>query len=293
MYQHEVTTEKNGTFLLQEFSDWREFIELAEDGPCTMREYDRASRAITMSPSWDMNLGFNGAIELAKTGWTDRASQAERIADPLVEKITSRIERSDWYTDMSGDCLDIGRYCGGLPDCWQAVKHTVIEGKGNKIISIVINPCVSASIESETIAARGVATVALIYLLELAGYRCDVRLRICDGRGSPNQVITDIPLKEPDDTVSLPFLLYAIAHPATFRRLWFSIGEQLPADLRQVLHIPGGYGKVIDAPPELQGDIYLAGYDSGESYNVDWTNSDAVFAWLVAQLRKSGVELKD
>lgn len=285
------TTPRN-TYI-EHYTNWSDFVDRAVNGCSEMSENSRSSRSNRES-RWDLGLGWKGACKLATTGWVEKANAAERIAEPIVEKLTSRIQRAEYYNDVTGDSIDVARFISGYPDCMQAVRYTTVEGSGNKIIHIVYNSAASGGISADSLFNRGVAVVALIHLLELAGYRCQVDIVISVGeRGdqSWNSLIF-VPIKSADDTVSLPFLMYALAHPAAFRRLWFSIAEQFPRQVRNGISIPGTYGYPMDVPADMRGDIYLDSALAGGKYPCEWSDANSVFEWLMSQLREFNVQLK-
>ena len=144
--------------------------------------------------------------------------------------------------------------------------------------------------------AKGATVAALVMLLELGGVRCEVDLVQAvmpsrgPGRGKFIHHQTVVRLKEAHHALDVGRLVFALAHPSTLRRFFFSIQEQLPAEELSAAGVTsGGYGTPADVSPEHRGDVYIGHSMLGEP---QWGNEQAAMKWIIAELKRQGVTIK-
>ncbi|HEY6009044.1 MAG TPA: hypothetical protein VIU40_12035, partial [Geobacteraceae bacterium] len=184
--------------------------------------------------------------------------------------------------------VDVSRYLEGEPECWYDYDEEIVEGFSRNILRVVYNCSASAGIAPRTLMAKGAAVAALVALMEYSGRGVQLDIADCFVGGATTEFYVTV--KRADEDLDVLTIAYAIAHPATARRLMFSVAEQLPSDIRKKLGITpeGSYGY----PGEVhdQGDVYIGGSVTGD---VRWKDELSAMKWVIRTLKEQGIALKD
>lgn len=278
----------------EEFATWGEFLEAAEK--VSRQAYWNSARSGGPSHSWDSMAGFTGALALARNGWAKGEEMVQRMSTALFDKVASHIEREYPVYDVEGTGLDVARYLEGEPECWLRMEYRESEGPGHKRVRVVLNGSVSAAVRAETIQGKGAAVVALVQLLEYAGHSVEliwvnaiVRDYKSDTIDSPahSSGVTVVKLKAAEQPVDVARVAFALAHPAMFRRLGFSVMEHWPYALQ--VQLGGSRGHCSEAPAEYRNDsVYIP---AAIYQDVQWSNAKAAEGWVVTKLREQGLTL--
>lgn len=272
--------------LTQRFS-WGEYLDhvavKSETG-----DQDLHSRSNSASSYWDLGAGFEGAMKLALHGWPEGAATVQKVSAKLFDRISSQVEREYPVYDTEGQGIDVSRFLDGEPECWQRMETRITEGQGRRIYRLVFNMTASCGVDASVMLAKGAAVVALCELLEFSGHGVEINAVLANF----SCVEQHVRIKDSDQPLDLPRVAFAIAHPAMFRRLGFSMLELLDGATRSKLGVTshGGYGRVAEAQKSEQGDIYIGGSVYGER---QWTSMEASAQWVVDQLKKQGIHLDE
>lgn len=240
---------------------------------------------------WDLRSGFAGAIKLAEEGWPEAEEMVSRLSSALFDQVSSRIERDYPMYDVEGDySVDMARYLQGIPECVMYLQRTPVDGPERKMIRVVVNGFVSCGVSAEIYKARGAAIVALVNLLEFAGHGVELDVVFPMGcSDGPRQVRTWVRVKNADQPVDIGRCAFALAHPSMFRRLQFSVMEQLPPEhARFVGALGGGYSTPLDVYGSDRGDLYIS---RTGLYDASWSSPAAAEKWVLDQLQAQGVTL--
>ena len=187
------------------FDSWQAFVEHANyDMEKESSQYNKTGRA-GRSPDYSFAKvhSFEECLKLANAGWREGVRKAESISSQIERRLVSKIEREDMSYDLTGEVLDIGRYCAGEPEHWGVWNQTVVDGPGNKLIDIVVNGAASASVGTDVLIGRGATIAALVNLMELAGYRAKATLVFGISGGNDTQSTIKISLKDHDESLDL------------------------------------------------------------------------------------------
>jgi hypothetical protein len=174
---------------------------------------------------------YNEADELLVHGWAEGAAKIAKIrqtCDPLVARAKSTV--SNVAYDVVGQWLDIGKFCGGEPECWGGMVER--EGTSARCIRIEANTSASCSVKSDLFFARGAAVCVLADIIESIGLRCEIWATSCSNDrprelrspakpGETCQYATL--LKRAADPLDMDSLAVALAHPSFFRRIGFNL----------------------------------------------------------------------
>jgi len=223
---------------------------------------------------------FSDAVRLAWQGWPEGREHLRPIRDALLHKIAPAIIVDDVAWGTEGLDYDIGRVMSGEPECW--LQPAPRRRPDPRTVAIINNLSVSHDIDPAIMIARGAALVALIELLEFANVRCDVSIAMSSTRFSALARVK--PAAQPLDVGRM---IFALAHPACFRRLGFGLKEQRP----DVLQLIGkNYGRPMPFTRAPAGAMVVQHGMSGDPH---WQDTEAVRRWVRTQLAAQGVLFRD
>lgn len=206
------------------FNSFEEFVQQAKKrgAGCEKSSHYKGKRGFFGTDS------FEEAVDLASRGWAEGAENALAIRarfSGLVSKATATTTCYEW--DVTGEFLDVATYLSGEPECWGYSSQSNAT-QGDKVVKLVINRSISASVSQESIIRRGAAVLAAVDVLEASGKRVEVW--IASGVSfKPRQVAgleCRVLVKSASQPLDSDRLAFAIINPATPRRLVFSIEEQ-------------------------------------------------------------------
>jgi len=280
---------ENGKEYRLEFADWFSFVRQAEIGKSDIPDNLRSSRDKSHD-SW-AGGSFDESLRLAKMGWSEGA----KAINAKLDIIRTHIPAKRMLTEMDNrevgpGTVDLNRYKEGHPQpyvIWKQIEDILAEGE--KIVRIIYNGASSSGVSTDAIFTKGAMTIALIDLLERSGKR--VELVIADrsnghSYGEQRDMSTYTYVKRANDIMDIDRLAFAMCHGGCFRRLGFSIFEQMPANVRRSCGVPsGGYGRPTDIVEE--GSIIIKAsslYDNSfsEQHQIDW---------IKEQLKLQGIEI--
>jgi hypothetical protein len=270
-------TAYGNTAILNEYSNITDFVNVAEKSPS-----DEGAKGIGKSEDWDFSLGFDGAVNLSRSGWPEGCDQIAEISKKLFDVIKPQTHQQDVEFDYSGSFVDVGRYCDGEPECF---GNFIEPENPTKVIRIEIAGAISHSVTAETARNRGAAVVALIDLLESQGYRCELVVVISVKQSEvPKGHTTAITIKNPDQPIDIDALAFSIAHPAFLRRLWFGVAEQEPAKIisRYGFNRGGSYGQPLNVQSDLV-DIYIP---TADHRTTEFENNESSIEWIKNVIKK-------
>ena len=281
--------QKNNMAFVESFASWGEFLD-AVDRPTDMNPRERASRENEEDKRWDLNAGFEGAKKLARNGWLEGSKDVIRSAVKFAEDLIGRIqlERWNYEVEASGN-LDVARFLDGEPEAWLRITERETETKS---ATIVLNIGASGDVDAEVMKTRGVMAANIAVALEAAGVKTRIILAKVTMNHGSRRTEFYITLKEFGELLDIDSLIFALAHPATLRRLFFSYEETWEAKLRQEFGIGGGmfggYGHSEES--YYQGDIY---FDKVRGYE-EWAHSPKEMEKFIRKnLEKFGVHFTD
>lgn len=205
----------------------------------TPRKWRQASSAGTgYGNGWDLNLGWEGALRLAREGWTQGALNLNNRPEGLPPPVNHHY---DLKYDVGGQLPDVPRFLSGDP------AHMITRGKriGNPpVVHLCINMWILAMISAQEQANYGTAMVALIDKIESTGRRVELDVTFI-GRSGGQTVVLGWKVKQASEHCDLAAVAFAIAHPASFRRFGFAMVERSPSHWNW-----GGYGRNSYLTPE-------------------------------------------
>ena len=239
----------------------------------------------TNRPAWSGTDSFGDAMKLAREGWEKGRKEAEKKRAAFAALLGNKVRRPVLAHAVAGFSPDVGAYLAGEPEC-MFTRETIETEAHGKIVRLVVNGALSASVSESTLLTRGAFVCALAEALECAGYSVEIEVLSVwqDHAGSAKHFLS-FPLKRSDEMLEVDRLAFVSGHVSFARRLLFSAMEQ-DADLIRsgALHY---YGMPTEAPKARQGDVYFGRMFTGEM------ESAALVGWVKKQLAPLGIEFSE
>jgi hypothetical protein len=274
------------------FESIAEVMEVAQDEEgkftdvaCPMESRD--SRTNKARHDWDYEVGFNGAIELLKSGWPEGTIRVRKLVSGVQAQVRQSVMTVNQVTlghSVAGIAPDVGRFVAGEPESMLMLENVEVD---RSIVKVVVNITSSGGVPAEALERRGAIATALVYLLESQGKTVAVDAVNCvEHVTTKKRLRTRFVLKRPEYPLDLDRLTFMLAHPAMLRRVWFAVVESALTKRERKVHNLGdggfGYGIPIDIKDE-DADVYI-----GRQF----VREDHVKV-LKGYLRKCGVEMRD
>lgn len=234
-------------------ADVQSFLEL------TPRKWSsNSSSSNTAEHSWDLGVGYRGALELTKTGWL---AGAQDLSSRLSTFMPPRDKDDSWRYDVAGELPDIGRYLAGDPAHMRRHGHP----KGHRpIISIAINIRTTWSIKATQMANFGAAMCAIIDMIEHTGRRVEL-VATCLGNSNQTRLSCGWTVKKAEDPLDLAAVAFSLAHPAAFRRIGFAMFERSILRNDSLYTLPLTTFKEFDLIDPLPGTYCIDGLNNHQT----------------------------
>lgn len=209
--------------------DLPDAIDFVDKTPVLWSEQD--SVHAKAEPNWDMSVGWQGALKLARDGWERGMSNLCYDSATVAQAATLKTK----VMSFAGEYPDVARFCAGEP--MHMAQHKRVT---KPVINLIVNVCCSGSIKAASFAAYGAAVAALVDQLENEGHRVELDVVAVNGHRGRGRSVVGWKVKRAGDALDLNAVAFSIAHPAAFRRIIFAMWERLPSRLHTY-----GYGNVM------------------------------------------------
>lgn len=227
--------------IIQDFASWSDFVACVRDVPQAWAGRGDSRKAgnetFNGTPTWDK------AIQMAlRTGWPEGRKLLRDLSALVIPRPS--IEQS-WDFDVAGSHPLVPMYCAGDPACF--ITDLNAEHRAARpIVRIDLHRNVRWNITTETIITRGAAMLSFAHTLEQLGYSTELRIvqaaSAFDGTWTHR---ANIVFKKAGEVLDLDRAMFAIAHPAAYRRLIFALYEQHAELENDFTH---GYGRPLSEP---------------------------------------------
>jgi hypothetical protein len=285
----ELPTPAKKTARVDRVESWGEFVTLAT-GPRITSEPNpnysaMASRNCEQSQAWDYCAGWQGAVDLAGRGWPEGLARVEAIRANISAVVARELTRPAWAFDVAGAVPDVARYLAGEPE---NMLTPCEETAPARIVRLVVNLTASCNITADAMYQRGAAALALVDAIESTGARVEIAAADCiRSRSTDNMRALVVTLKRAEDHAEPDRLAFALAHPATPRRLVLAFAENTYTDdARREFGIGSYYGIPSDLPDAERGDIYLP---AAKGWEPHFATPETAAAWIMDTLRAQGI----
>lgn len=277
------------------FRSWDEWLDKVEN---TESAEGSCNHAVSNRPnvSWDYEAGWEGSVKLARDGFIEPLERVEKLATHVESKIDLTLFQTEFQAtyDVAGSEVDVDVYLAGTPECM--IESTPLRvSKHGRAVRLLVPITCSACVSAEEFERRGAAVVALADLLARAQHPLEVWVAIpintsTRGYGAGKGGFPDwcdlIRVQSADEPLDVGRLLFAVAHPAAFRRHGFRSMEQSPGFQGKYGKFGSGYGNVAecnaeDLPDQAENTFTLPVLD----YRSDWSEAGAT-KWITGILDK-------
>ena len=198
--------------------------------------------------SWDLGLGYEGAVELAigKARW-DEGERAMVKGAAVASGLRKAAQAPQFTYDVAGFLPNVPTMLSGEPEYMLTVDPLQADQTSHTpVVSIALSGF-SCSCTGPAMVNRGVAFLSLVDALEGAGTRCEVWFASSIDNGERAMADLRVCIKQAGDHWQPRTAAAALAHPAMFRRLWFAAMERFP-QVNQATN--SGYGRCRLQHPE-------------------------------------------
>lgn len=266
--------------MIREFESWGDYLTFCAS-PVQWQEGYAASRETgAHREEWSGTPDYQTAWDLARYGWPEGRKLIDALTSQVEHLTADLVSRPTVAFDVTGDCVDVGRFLSGEPECMMHFETEEIKGAG-KVVRVRIDLSASAAVTAEEMMKRGAVALALVDCLENAGRSCEIVFTACSHGG--NSVIENIVMMKPAGApVEMDSLAFAIAHPSSFRRIVFSAWEHESEGLRRNCGITcgGGYGMPA-TPSDCPAEIVVP--------KMRGLDGAALVKWIEERLKEQGV----
>ncbi len=224
---------------IMRFFDVEDFWRLG-DTPATSYTTENQSR--DGSESFTQTASWEEALDLGINGWPAGVDAMQEILEGVQTeaKLIMGKRKASVY-NVHGSQVDVARALSGEPYCMRRRKP-VRTADGNHI-RIAVNISTSCMTSTKAIMNRGAAVCALVSRLENDGYA--VELTSYEGCCRAGRLITEVPIKRPEDFLNKERVAMMIAHPSSLRRGMFAVQERLPKGVFDRA-LQTGYGRPME-----------------------------------------------
>jgi hypothetical protein len=214
-------------------------------GESGMKTDERSSRDNDRG-NWYGNTSWSEAVSKAQNGDIAGAAALQPLILAGATKVRMEMGRLDpVYRLDEGRWIDVARFVKGEPECWGDMVE-VQEQTVRRSVSVVINTCVSASVNSKDMDRVAVAVGSAVLGLQSSGYTVSLYLAVVNsGYDAGKPWIIGAPINQGGAPLDIA-RLSAVLRPWFFRRILFSVWETASAEQRRTFSIVkgGGYGRV-------------------------------------------------
>lgn len=226
----------------------------------------------TAQGDWGGTSTFADAVVVARSGWSNGLDQVSKLLEDIrVTTDTMTFSEVPGY-DVAGPHPNVPMFCGGDPLHFQLPAASI---GAYSILELVIPIGASSGVSSTQIINYGASLLAFVDRLEAAGRR--VGVTVVNGFERGHKLVVQTRVKRPEDAIALDTLAFALAHPASFRRLGFAMLESCRSESWKQ-RFAFGYGKPLTIKPsnlkDLEDPVILPSLsDSGK-----WGNARAAIS---------------
>jgi len=221
--------------IIQASYGYDELLDYIETAPRNWEQDSSVSN--TASESWDLGAGYDGALQLARFGWS---AGREQLLDATGAANKSWSNCGvELVHDVVGAAPDVGAYLMGDPYNMLALDDEAPA----PVVSIAVPVAMSCNVNARSFVNAGAGILSACQALEAAGYSVEIRAYMGAVRRQKSALLNEVTIKRAGGVIDYDAVAFALTHPAMCRRLQFAWCETLPADVEPDYY---GYGQAPD-----------------------------------------------
>ncbi|MFF0148182.1 hypothetical protein ATK36_2951 [Amycolatopsis sulphurea] len=272
--------------VLPPLRSWNEFLDAAMLEPTTSHASSRRADYGWHGAPWEE------ALQLAMDGWSVPLEETDVTVGELRESagLSHAVTLLEPTWDVTGSEVDVGAYLSGVPECMVDAVPRQISRRG-KVITFLVPGGYSNTIGHYVIINRGLALAALCTAIIDAGHSVEIwsgfcgTLHVSKMEQRFSGVARVIAAGEPFDVGRL---IFAVAHPAMLRRLWFGVWDAQPKRVAAAMQTDHYGGppytcQARDLPEEIH-DPYVFPYLT--ETDRQWDDLPSALAWARQMFRE-------
>ena len=219
------------------------------------RKHGKSSTHGKSSAAFYGNMSLNESTEIALNGgaWADGLPTLPRVHLPNTNIHGNTIDQPQINSDIVGFAPNVGAYVSGAPD---SMLYMMPEPVSDKHIKIAVNIRYSSVVDTNQIANRGAAIIAVLDQLTLDGYAVEL-WAVYSARDLGVGVIISTCIKTSDAPLSPEAIAYALCSPSYSRRLCFRVSESIRGSNNAAIISGSNYGYA----GELDASLYHVTFD--------------------------------
>jgi hypothetical protein len=268
---------KAKSLIVQDFDCMTDLVKVARINPYHAGQTECAA--------WYGTSTNEEGFALALTGWSEPGDDVRRLSGVIMGSLAEALpEHHIVQHDVTGACVDIGAFLSGEPECMMDFVMEPVSTHG-KVITVLCGVTVNADSSGDDIRRRGAAICALVESLTMMGHSVRVIAEFSCANlyegGTLSQTVT---IKSATDPMDIDQVMFALAHPAMLRRVFFGAMRSAPGNFD-----PDN----CSARPTTQGERF------GADVVIDVQRSDGVRrlvsdpeGWIKDTLADLGLELE-
>ena len=210
----EVVETGNRNEVHYKFETLSEYLEIAKKG------YEMGIH--TSRPSdFNANVSFNGAMEFAKTGWSEGIDKVVTGMSGMVDKL-SDINGEDLVPNLCGGAPNYEAVIAGTPD--RFLDFEEVE-EHRPVLKLGVQFSAQGQYSTQCFTNRGSAMLSLMEVLEMGGIPVELwgySNTIYDGN-PPKIQRMDIKLKASDEPIDTDRIAFVLAHGGFYRQIGFMV----------------------------------------------------------------------
>lgn len=236
--------------------------------------------------SWTYSKSYGECLDLIRDGWKEPLQRVETLANEVNKSIGPRMaRRTERYLSTSGSQIHVGRYLRGDPKCAYQVRINKANKKG-PIVRVAVNVFASHSFKASEMIERGAAVTALVEILQASGHSVHIDAFTSGPPTRKKGAVSTygVNIKRSTHHADMAEILFALAHPSMFRRVWFYAQEHEGPKLRGDNPSMWSPGRIPNDIAETYDVIIPDGMGRGDT---DYFKSP--IDWVLAQVKGLGL----
>lgn len=212
---------------------------------------------------WAGSDSLDDACDLGTRGWHEIRPEVDKLINSLDNVISATFGNMfETKFNITGDSGDIDRYLVGDPECMIDYVD-VPQTRMGRVVRLLINGTVNATVSAETIRQRGAMVCSLVDIINRLGIGVEVFSEIATrSSGKYHSMLTK--LHDSQQLLDIDNLMFAIAHPSMLRRISFSNIEMSKwGEAKKI--IGAGYGSASNCTlkSHVDADVVIDNFESG------------------------------
>jgi hypothetical protein len=208
---------------------WDGFLDWCENTPAgqTWKDSDEDTSAKTDPDSWIMEetggVTYEQTLDVARYGWPEGLKEVTAIETEHANLFEDRASQGITM-DVRGFIPIVPNLLAGFPENMLNIEPVY---RPEPIIKIVVNPYANWTIEKRKFIEYGCAIMGLIDSIEADGISVEMDMAYCiASKHSKRNIKLTVNIKTAGQPLDRDRIIFALAHPCTFRRFVFRWIEQ-------------------------------------------------------------------